>query len=41
MIGLTITLIVGIGAISIFMLSQYKDWLENVRDEEGDNIERE
>lgn len=38
--GLTITIIVCIGAISIFLLSEYKNWLDDFKDEEGDNIER-
>ena len=37
--GITITFIIGIGAISVFLLSEYKDWLENLKDEEGDSVE--
>ena len=37
MLGLTITLIVGIGAISIFMLAHYNRQLDTL-DTYGDNI---
>jgi hypothetical protein len=36
MLGLLITLIVGLAAVSIFMLSEYKDWYETYKDSEDE-----
>ena len=36
MLALTITLIVGLAAVSIFMLAEYKDWAETYKDSEDE-----
>ena len=36
MLAFLITLIVGLAAVSIFMLAQYKDWYETYKDSEDE-----